>query len=187
MLGTSPALQALAGCQGVVENTHEMAAPQDEVDAITSTARDLAYRQLDAQFQASNNFDAKSLGVLAFDGAALAVIVAARDLFYGWSWAIPAGLLVLSVLSALISIQTLSWRDGPDPRKFYDESTQHGVTAGGSAAANVALVSQLGGPKGDIAKNDRKLLWKSRSFVFAIWTTVVAGATSAGLIGLSSK
>jgi hypothetical protein len=159
--------------------------PADEIKAVTQTARDLGYRQLDAQFQSSDNFDTKALGVLGFDGAAVAAILAAKDLFYPLSWTIPAVLLVISAMFALFSIQTIWWEDGPDPKKFYDKVAGRGVRLGSAAAANVDLVSQLGGPNGAIAKNDKKLRAKSRLFVLAIWTTVVAGVASAILIGLS--
>lgn len=162
-----------------------MSTPADEIKAVTETARDLAYRQLDAQFQSSDNFDTKALGVLGFDGAAVAAILAAKDLFYHLSWTIPAVLLIISAVVALFSIQSVWWEDGPDPKTFYDRAAGRGVSLGSAAAANVDLISQLGGPHGAIAKNDKKLRGKSRLFVFAIWTTVVAGVASAILIGLS--
>ncbi len=162
-----------------------MSTAADEIDAVTQTARDLAYRQLDAQFQASDNFDTKALGVLGFDGAAIAAILAAKDLFYQLSWTLPAALLVISAVLALFSVQSVWWEDGPDPKTFYDGEAAKGARLGSAATANVDLVSQLGGPKGAIAKNDKKLRRKSRLFVLAIWTTVVSGIASAILIGLS--
>src|SRR2546422_8766201 len=107
----------------------------DDLNAIAETARDLAYRQLDAQFQSSDNFDTKALAVLAFDGAAIAAILAATGLFYERSWLIPITLLVLGGVFALISVQRLSWDDGPDPRTFYDKATRSGVGVGSAAAA----------------------------------------------------
>ncbi|HVC78092.1 MAG TPA: hypothetical protein VND96_16395 [Candidatus Micrarchaeaceae archaeon] len=162
-----------------------MSTTDDEIRAVTETARDLAYRQLDAQFQASDNFDTKALGVLAFDGAAVAAILAAKDLFFQLSWTLPATLLVISAVVALFSVQSVWWEDGPDPKAFYDKEAAKRAGVGSAAIANVDLVSQLGGPKGAIAKNDKKLRRKSRLFVLAIWTTVVAGVASAILIGLS--
>lgn len=160
-----------------------MSTPADEVRAITETLRDLGYRQVDAQFQSSDNFDTKSVGVLGFDGAALAALLTAQSLFYSWSWTIPASLVVLSALTALLSIQSQSWEDGPDPRAFYDEIDRKRIAS--STAVNVDLISQFGGPEGAIARNDRRLRTKSRRLLAAIWLTVLAGAVSAILIGLS--
>jgi hypothetical protein len=80
-----------------------------------------------------------------------------------------------------VAVQRLTWDDGPDPRKFYDRNSG-AVVVGSAAAANVDLVSELGGSKGSIAKNDNNLRRKSGQFQLALWTTVVAGITTAFLI-----
>jgi hypothetical protein len=157
----------------------------DDLKAITESARDLAYRQLDAQFSSSDNFDTKALGVLAFDGAALGAILAARDVFFERSWLIPAVLLLLSGVFALVSVQRLSWDDGPDPRAFYDDEKGAGLALGSAARADVDLISEFGGPKGSIAKNDKSLRRKSGQFQLALWTTVIAGVTTVMLIAVA--
>src|SRR5437879_2637692 len=105
-----------------------MSTPADELKAITETARDLAYRQIDAQLQASDNFDAKALGVLGFDGAALAAILAAKDLYVGPTWTIAGILIVISAAFAALTMQSFRWDVGPDPRRFYDHATGAGVS-----------------------------------------------------------
>jgi hypothetical protein len=162
----------------------DMALSAHDLQAITEAARDLAYRQIDVQLQASDNFDVKALGVLAFDGVALAAILAAKDLFYAWSWAIPSALIVIAAVLSLIAIQSRGWDDGPDPRDFYDKATSSGATDGSASAANVELISELGGPRGSIANNDRHLRRKSGVFTLALWVTVEAGLTSAILVAI---
>ncbi|HEV2032695.1 MAG TPA: hypothetical protein VGU71_00600 [Candidatus Dormibacteraeota bacterium] len=157
----------------------------DDLNAITQSARDLAYPQLDVQFQSSNNFDTKSVGVIAFDVAAVAGLLAATSSFYERSWLIPTTLLLLSVVFALGAVQRLSWDDGPDPRRFYEDSIRSGVGVGSAGAANAYLVSELGGPKGSIAQNDKNLRRKSGQFQLALWTTVIAAITTAVLVALS--
>jgi hypothetical protein len=103
-----------------------MAVSMDDLKGIADAARDLAYRQLDPQIQASNNFDAKALGLLAFDDAALAAILAAPALF-NEHWEIPALVLGISAAFAIFAMRKSDWDEGPDPRDFYDHATQGGV------------------------------------------------------------
>ena len=79
----------------------------DDVAAITEVTRDLAYRQLDAQFQASGGYDSRAIGVIAFDVAGVAAVLAAKDVFGGLWLVLVAGLLIASVagLAALWSRQ----------------------------------------------------------------------------------
>jgi hypothetical protein len=154
---------------------------QDDLKAISESARDLAYRQLDEELQSCDNYDAKTVGVLGFDGAGVAAILATKDAFHGW-WGIPASLLLLSTLWALLCIRSSSWDVGPDPKKFYDEAIARGVDVGSAAAANAKLVSELGGPKGAIAKNEKILAWKAKFYQWALATIAIALLESAVLL-----
>jgi hypothetical protein len=158
----------------------------NDLQTITEVARDLAYRQLDSQFQASDNFDAKAIGVLGFDGAALAAILAGKDLFHKW-WGIPAVVVMISAVFAILTIRSFrSWDKGPDAGEFYEAAIKGGTSEGSAAKANVDLLSELVGPDGSIAKNKMKLDQKSRFFLLALGAAVMAGATSAILIGLTT-
>jgi hypothetical protein len=159
-----------------------MATSSEDLKSITETARDLAYRQLDAQGQSFNNFDSKTVGVLGFDAAALAAILAGKDLFHGW-WGVPAVGIVVSALFAILAIRSFNWDIGPDPRVFYEKATKGGAPKGSSVKANVELVSDLGGPLGSLAKNDRVLQQKSEWFLWALGTAVLTATVSAIIIG----
>jgi hypothetical protein len=161
-----------------------MSSPGDDLKAVTEAARDLAYRQIDAQLQASDNQDAKALGVIAFDGAALAAVLLAKDLFVGSSWAVTGLLVLISALFAALSMQSFRWDMGPDPRGFYDSATAAGVTVGSAAKANVDLVSEFGGPTGSIAKNESFLARKGWRLAVSLVALIAAGIASAILVSL---
>lgn len=160
-----------------------MAVSMDDLKAVADAARDLAYRQLDSQIQASNNFDAKALGLLAFDGAALAAILAAPALFSG-HWEIPALVLGISAVFAIFAMRKSDWDEGPDARDFYDHATQGGVMAGSAAKASVELVSELGGPHGSISRNEQILRRKAWFFGLGLGATVIAGILGAILVAI---
>ena len=67
--------------------------------ATSRVARDLAYRQLDAQLRAFDSFDFKAAGLLGLDGAGLAAILAAKDTFGGGWWYPALGVLVSAVFA----------------------------------------------------------------------------------------
>jgi hypothetical protein len=157
--------------------------PESELDSIAQMARDLAYRQLDQQLKSSDNFDAKALGVLGFDGAALAAILAARVLFDG-RWPIAALLVVISSGLAILATRRSRWDLGPDPRKFYDDATKNGVGPGSAARANVEVISEFGGPLGLISRNEAILHRKSWLLLWALAATVFAGVVSAILLAI---
>jgi len=154
-----------------------------ELASIAESARDLAYRQLDAQLQSSDNFDAKAMGVLGFDGAAVAGIVAARDVF-GGAWVVPGLLVLISSVLAILAMQRFAWDVGPDPRQFYEDSVADGVKPGAAARANVQLISELGGQLGSIARNEGVLHLKSWFFLGSLLATMIAGLVGAILIAM---
>jgi hypothetical protein len=147
--------------------------PTGDLIAITEVTRDLAYRQLDSQLSSSDNYDAKAVGVLLFDGATLAAVLAVRDAFNG-QWAIPALLILLAAAAAVGAIWARQYDVGPDPGTFYD-----GAKTSTAAQANVSLVSEL---RGSLMKNDIVLRRKSGFFLGSLVFTFAAGIASAILL-----
>jgi hypothetical protein len=152
----------------------------DEITAITETARDLALRQLDQQFQASDNLDTKALGVLGLDIAALAAILAtSRDVFHGRAWGYPAALILFSAIFAMIAMWPRRWSYGPKVGAFYNTAT-HDLSKINAAQANTDLISELvDEQKGPLAKADARLRGKARYFKTAVVLIVIAGFLSA--------
>jgi hypothetical protein len=161
----------------IIENL--MAPSSDEIRGITETARDLALRQLDQQLSASDNLDAKALGLLGIDIAALAAILAAiKDVFQSRPWQVPAVVVMLAAIFAMAAIATRRWDYGPEVGAFYEKVTSgDNVTA---ANANADLISELVDPKkGSLAKGTRKVRWKARLFMISIGLTLLAALLSA--------
>jgi hypothetical protein len=142
----------------------------DDVAAITEVTRDLAYRQLDAQFQSSGGYDSRAIGVIAFDVAGIAAVLAAKDAFGGLWLVLVAGLLIASV-AGLAALWSRQFDVGPDPGSFYENTKTHTL-----AEANIALVSEL---TGSLQANDRALRWKATAFLAALALTVVTAAVAA--------
>jgi hypothetical protein len=158
-----------------------MATPADEIRAITETARDLALRQLDQQFQASDNLDTKALGVVGLDVAALAAILAGnKDVFQGRAWWVPAAVILMSGVLAIVAISTRRWDYGPEVGAFYRKVTAGEVNNISAAKANTDLISELIDEKeGSLANGKTNLKWKARFFMAAMGLTVIAGLLSA--------
>jgi hypothetical protein len=147
----------------------------DDPRAIAELIRDLAYRQLDNQFQSSDAYDAKSVGVLGFDGAAIAAILAAQGVFHGWWWG-PAALIIASAVLAVMSLWSRRFDDGPDAAAFYERVRTETATV-----ANVTLISDINAA---VQTNLKVLKNKSRYFRLALGTAVTAGGLSAILVGV---
>src|SRR5438445_7176772 len=139
----------------------------NDITVITEITRDLAYRQLDAQLQSSSSYDAKTIGVIAFDVAGLAGVLAAKDAFGGRWWVVVLGLLIASV-AGLAALWSRQFDVGPDPGTFYDDTN-----SGSEAEANIALVTEL---TGSLQSNDRALRWKAIAFLAALTVTIVMSA-----------
>jgi hypothetical protein len=157
-----------------------VATPADEIRAVTEIARDVALRQLDHAFQASDNLDTKAVGVLTLDIAALAAILAGiKDVFTGRAWEYPAGLVLLSAILTMAAIATRRWSYGPDVGAFCAVETAD-VSKIRAATANADLISELiDKKKGAIAKAEGRLKWKAGFFMAAMGLVVVAGLVSA--------
>jgi hypothetical protein len=142
----------------------------DDIAAITEVTRDLAYRQLDAQFQASGGYDSRAIGVIAFDIAGVAAVLAAKDAFSGLWLLFVAGLLIASV-AGLVALWNRQFDVGPDPGNFFENTKSHTL-----AEANIGLVTEL---TGSLQANDRALRWKAIAFLAALVLTVVTAAAAA--------
>jgi len=141
-----------------------------DITAITEVTRDLAYRQIDAQLQSSTGYDAKAIGVIAFDVAGIAGVLAAKDSFGGLWLLVVLGLLSASV-AGLAALWSRQFDVGPDPATFYEDTK-----AGSLAEANIALVTELGG---SLQANDRALRRKSIAFLIGLATTIGTAALAA--------
>jgi hypothetical protein len=137
----------------------------------------LAYRQLDAQISSSDNYDTKAAGVLGFDGAALAAILAVKDAFHG-GWWIPALAIVVSIAYAFVAIQRGNYDFGPTIKSFYNK-----VRQSNAVEANVVLIAEMDNA---IKFNQGALAAKAHYFLGSLVATTVAAITSAILLWLFS-
>jgi hypothetical protein len=137
----------------------------------------LAYRQLDAQISSSDNYDAKAAGVLGFDGAALAAILAVKDAFHG-GWWIPAVAIVVSIAYAFVAIQRGDYDFGPTIESFYRR-----VRHSDAVEANAILIAEMDSA---IKANQGALAAKAHYFLGSLVSTTVAAITSAILLWLYS-
>jgi hypothetical protein len=145
--------------------------------AATELVRDLAYRQLDSKISSSDNYDVKAVGLLAFQGGAIAAVFAAKDAFHGW-WGIPA-LLLLVAASATVAVTWPRRFDyGPEVKAFYEC-----VQAQSAAEANVFLVSEL---KGSLNVNENRLRQKSQFLFAALVLTLATGISGATILWWTS-
>ncbi len=163
-----------------MDNPKAVAPSADEIRAVTETARDLALRQLDQQLSASDNLDAKALGVLGLDIAALAAILAGtKDVFQSRPWELPAAVILVAAGFAMAAVATRRWDYGPEVGAFYRKQTGEASKIN-AAQANADLISELIDPdKGSLAKGDLTIRWKATLFMIAIGLTVLTGLVSA--------
>jgi hypothetical protein len=145
---------------------------KDQMEVV-GLVRDLAYRQLDAQISSSDNYDSKAVGVLAFDGAALAAVLAVKDAFHG-SWWIPELAIVVSITYAIVAIRSRYYDSGPKVKGLYGK-----VRRSSPVDANARLVTEL---IESIAANRKVLEAKSHYFVGSLVATAVGGISSAILL-----
>jgi hypothetical protein len=83
---------------------------------------------------------------------------------------------------ALVAVQRLTWDDGPDPETSMTVRVVSGPVREAPSQLMSNFSSEFGGKKGSIAKNDKNLRRKSGQFQLALWTTVIAGITTAFLV-----
>ncbi len=148
----------------------------NDITAITEITRDLAYRQLDAHLQSSSGYDSKTIGVIAFDVAGLAGVLAAKDAF-GGRWWVGRTWLADRIGGRSCGPLEPPVRCCPDPGTFYEDTN-----SGSEAEANIALVTEL---TGSLQSNDRALRWKATAFLAALTVTIVTSAIAA--VSLQTK
>ena len=153
----------------------QLAPSSQDLTAVTEMTRDLAYRQLDAQLQASDNYDTKTGGLLAFDGAAIAAILALKDAFHGW-WGIPAAGILLSAVLAGLALWNRAYDTGPEVAAFYER-----VSLLTAAEANIKLVTEL---DASLQSNDRTVRNKAGFFLGSLGASVLTAAVTAVLLWL---
>ena len=156
-----------------------MAEETSDLAAIAKTTLDLSCRQLDAQLQSGDNFDTKTIGVLGFDGVALAAVLAAKDSLHGW-WVVTAAGIAISALISAYALRGVNWKLGPYPGEFYAEVTANGAGPGSATAANLRLISETNAA---LQHNDRLLKRKSSSLLLAISALVVTAIVTSVLVG----
>jgi hypothetical protein len=91
-------------------------------DRVLELVLDRVQARLDGQFRDSDALDAKALGVLGADAAALGVLIAAHDGINTYWW-IPGLVLGAAGLILLAAIWPRTLDSGPNWRLFYE---QHG-------------------------------------------------------------
>src|SRR5438445_3677164 len=91
----------------------------DNEAAVVQMVLDRVQARLDGQFRDDDALDAKSLGVLAADGAALGVLVATHTALNSFWW-VPALALGVAGLLLLWTIRPQRLDGGPDWREFYE-------------------------------------------------------------------
>jgi hypothetical protein len=94
-------------------------APGDE-QAVLELLLPRAQLRIEGQLQDSGSLDAKALGVLGVDAAAIALLVAARNELSSW-WTVPGFALGIAGVLLLASVWPRTLDAGPDPRDFYEK------------------------------------------------------------------
>ncbi len=113
---------------------------------------DLAKLQLEGQFSTGDSLDAKALGILTLDIAAIGVLLAVKDSL-GTLWGLPLVLLALSAVPAIFMLVARSFDAGPEFESFYNAQAD-----GPERAAVVAMLSEL---RATLMHDDRVLSQKA--------------------------
>jgi hypothetical protein len=82
---------------------------------------DLAQAQLAALFTRSGNLDMQALGLVGFDGALAAAVVAAQQVL-GYHWWVPLPGLGVSALAGASVMAVTRFDLGPAPSDFYERN-----------------------------------------------------------------
>src|SRR2546430_4945194 len=98
----------------------EPATHESDEQAILEMLVPRAQARIDGQLRDGDALDAKALGVLGVDTAAVALLVAVRDSLNALWW-IPTGGLALTGILLLAAIWPRPFDLGPDTRGFYEE------------------------------------------------------------------
>jgi hypothetical protein len=136
----------------------------------------LARGQLDAQSNAGDIIDLKAMGLLGFDGALVAAVLAAKDLLEPHPWWVPLPSLALSIVLCLAVSREYQHDAGPDPADFY--------ASFGGQTPTVAFAQLLADLSEARHRNAPRLTVKRRLLTAALGTVVLTAAIAGIVWGL---
>jgi hypothetical protein len=133
-----------------------------------------AQTRIDGQLRDGDALDAKALGFLGVDAAAIALMVAVRN-EVNELWWVPTGVLGSAAVFLLAAVWPRSFDVGPDTRRFYE-------TMGGSTRLDATrqMLSEL---LAAVDANDKQVPAKRRLFK-AGFTLLVIGLLGALAVAL---
>jgi hypothetical protein len=134
---------------------------------------DLARDELSAELASADSDDVKSLGFLAVDLAAIALIVSVRhDLDRYWYW-VAVG-LGLSATLLLVALWPRLYTTGPDPMAFYEDDTAEARDAQHVAVLAIAGLSAARQHNESVRRHKGR--WYTAGLVTSIVTVVGGGS-----------
>lgn len=153
------------------------AAPPPE-NSLLTTLIGLAEFQIGALFDRGTNLDTQALGLIAFDGALIALTVAAEPLLdknhvLGSLWWVPIPGLVVSVVVAGLVTTAPRFDLGPSPTEFYENFSDKGD----QKALEQLLVDVVETQK----RSAEPLAAKTRRLIIALAALVLVAAYSSAI------
>lgn len=134
---------------------------------------DFARDRLSAALVGADGDDVKSLGFLAVDLAAIALIVGVRqDLDRYWYWVVVG--LGVSAALLLIALWPRFYETGPDPIAFYERDTAGALDAEEVAALAIAGLAAARLHNESVRR--RKAGWYTAGLMTSIATVVAGGS-----------
>lgn len=128
-----------------------------EGQPLTILLIDLVKEQLSNQIDASNALETKAVGVLAFQGVVIAILIQTT----WWPWVIiPILLALISTILAITTLWVADYHNGPDVTKFYEEHYN-------DSALNATLW-MIHGLSQAVQHNRPMIAQKSRRLVWAL-------------------
>ena len=157
------------------EPTQARGTPEDEQGILDMLIR-RAETRLEAQLQDADDLATKSLGVLALDVSAAAIIVSARDDLASL-WPLAAGVFVIPIVLLGVAVWPRTFDTGPEPDAFYEEF-------GGATRLDASrqMLSELVYAR---AQNVRGARLKGGLFRYGFVTSLLAGIATIPVILLS--
>jgi hypothetical protein len=148
---------------------------ESDAQAILDMLVPRAQARIDGQLRDNDALDAKALGFLGVDAAAIALMVAVRDALNEMWW-IPTSALGCAAAILLAAVWPQRFDVGPDTRRFYE-------TMGGSTrlAATRQMLSEL---LAAVDVNDQRILRKRLLFKagFTVLVVSLIGALTVALV-----
>ncbi len=143
---------------------------ESEGQPLTTLLLDLVKEQLSRQLDASNALETKAVGLLAFQGVVIAILVQTT----WWPWVmIPIGLALISTVLALTTLWVADYHNGPDVPSFYETHSHD--------SALDATLWMIHGMAQAVQHNRPMLAQKSRRLVWALLGLIGTIIASIGL------